>query len=175
MTYRPTEESYGPPLVVRLPSIFYLLVALAVLGLVAVGEASPIDSWLFKYVVEADAHRFVTSRVFAGLLLASALASFIQAGMRGVRVRGDGVEYRDLVSMVWPKVRRYKWAQIDRVTIDDAGFIVLDLWNGDSALLPPVMNSSKLASTLEKVAMARAIPVKGGRGVDEIPEPGDFE
>jgi hypothetical protein len=79
------------------------------------------------------------------------------------------------VSLVWPKVRRYKWAQIDRVTIDDAGFIMLELWNGDRALLPPVMNSSRLASTLEKVALARAVPVTGGRGVDEIPEPGEFE
>jgi len=175
MTYRPTEETYGPPLRVRLPSVLYLVVALGVIAAVALGEASPSNSWLFKYVVEADAHRYISSRVFAGLLLASALASFLQAGMRGVRVRGDGVEYRDLVSMVWPKVRRYKWAQIDRLTIEEGDLIVLDLWNGDRALLPPVMNGTRLASTLEKVALARAIPVTGGRGVDEIPEPDDYE
>ncbi len=175
MTYRPTEETYGPPLTARLPSLFYLLVALAVAAAVAIGEASSANSWLFKYVVEADAHRFISSRLFAGLLMVSALASFVQAGMRGVRVRGDGVEYRDLVSMVWPKVRRYKWAQIDHLTIEDGGLIVLDLWNGDRALLPPVMNNARLASTLEKVALARAIPVTGGKGVDEIPDPGDYD
>jgi hypothetical protein len=175
MTYRPTEESYGPPLLVRLPSVLYLLVALGVLATVAIGEASPADSWLFKYVVEADAGRYITSRVFAALLLVSALASFIQTGMRGVRVRGDGVEYRDLVNMVWPRIKKYKWAQIDRLTIEKGDLIVLDLWNGDRALLPPVMNASRLVSTLEKVALARAIPITGGHGVDEIPEPGEYD
>jgi hypothetical protein len=175
MTYRPTEETYGPPLLARVPSALYVSIALLVVAGVAIGEASPSDSWLFQYVVEADAHRYVTSRIFAGLLLVSALASFIQAGMRGVRVRGDGLEYRDLVSMVWPKVRRYKWAQIDRLTIGESDLIVLDLWNGDRVLLPPVMNGSRLAATLEKVALARAIPVTGGHGVDEIPESSDYD
>ncbi len=175
MAYRPTEEVYAPPLSVRLPSVLYLVVALGVVGAVALGEASPTNSWLFKYVVEADAHRYISSRIFAGLLFVSALAAFIQAGMRGVRVRSDGVEYRDLVSLVWPKVKRYKWAQIDRLTFEDGDLIVIDLWNGDRALLPPVMNGARLASTLEKVALARAIPITGGRGVDEIPEPGEYD
>jgi hypothetical protein len=32
-----------------------------------------------------------------------------------------------------------------------------------------------LCAALEKVAHARAIPVQGGLGLDELPESGDFE
>lgn len=175
MTYRPTDEVYGPPLTLRLPSLLYLGLALAVVAAVVVGEVSPVGTWLHTYVVLGDANRYIGSRVFAALITLSAVASVVQAGMRGVRVRGDGLEYRDLVSAIWPRVRRYKWPQIDRIVLDRGGAIILDLWNGDRALLPPVSDAERLAATLEKVALARAIPVTGGRGVDEIPEAGDYE
>ena len=175
MTYRPASETYGPPLSVRLPSILYLALAIVVLVLVLVAQSSPSGTFLHNYLVMTSKQRYISAPVFAALLLVSAIASFVQAGMRGVRVQGDGVEYRDLVNFAWPKVRRFKWAQIDRVVFDTEGMVVLDLWDGSRALLPPVRDPDRLADTLERVALARAIPVSGGRGVDEIPEPGEYE
>jgi hypothetical protein len=94
--------------------------------------------------------------------------------MRGVRVRGDAVEYRDVVSLAWPRVRRYKWAQIDRITLRD-GAIGLDLWDGTHTELPPVSDPPGLSRVLEQVAAARAIPITGGRGLDEIPDSEEFD
>jgi hypothetical protein len=52
--------------------------------------------------------------------------------------------------------------------------VALDLWDGRRELLPRVSNRRKLENTLERVAAARAIPVRGGSGLDELfePEPG---
>ena len=73
-----------------------------------------------------------------------------------------------------PKLRRYRWAQIDRVILDLPQSVALDLWDGSRAFLPLVADRTGLAATLEKVATARAIPVRGGVGLDEIPESADF-
>lgn len=171
MAYRPTEATFGPPFRVRLPSIVYLALALLVAGLVWLGQASPSDSWLFRYVVEMDVGRLISATTFAGLLLVGALASLLRAGMRGVRIRRDGVEYRDVVQLFWPRSRFYKWAQIDTVRLNPEGRITLDLWDGTQAWLPEVRDASGLRSKLEIVATARAIPITGGVGLDEIPEP----
>jgi hypothetical protein len=37
-----------------------------------------------------------------------------------------------------------------------------------------VEDRASLANALEKVAHARAIPVRGGAGLDDIPEEGDY-
>jgi hypothetical protein len=174
MTYRPAEAVFGPPLSVRWPSFLYLGIALIVGGLVLIAENSSPETWLNHYFVQRDASRFISSRALAVLLLVSALASVLRAGMRGVKIRGDGVEYRDVVTFL-PKLKRYKWAQIDRIVLDSPRTIVLDLWDGTRAFLPLVNNRSGLAAALEKVAFARAIPVRGGTGLDEIPESTDFE
>lgn len=173
MTYRPAEALYGPPLVMRIPSLIYLALALTVAAMVALAQVSPPDTWLNRYFVQGDRQRFFSSWTFAALLLTSALAYVLRAGMRGVRIRGDGLEYRDVVNF-WPRVRRYKWAQIDRITLDVPRSIVLDLWDGSRAFLPVVSDPAGLATTLEKVAVARAIPLKGGKGIDEIPESGEY-
>lgn len=170
MTYRPASAAFGPTLAQRLPSLAYLFVALAGGSVVLAGERSPIGSELFHFVVEQDAFRMVGLRGCAALILASAVAAVIRAGMRGVRVFGDGVELRDLVAFGWPRVRRYRWAQIDRIVLDRA-CIALDLWDGSRASLPEVSGRVELSLMLERVGYARAIPVKGGVGLDELPEP----
>jgi hypothetical protein len=175
MTYRPSESVFGPPWVKRIPSTLYLALALIVLAVVLTAERSPSNTWLYVYIVERDVHRIIGSRTLAVILLLSSLAAVVRAGMRGVRVRGDGVEYRDLISLGLPKVRRYKWAQIDRIILDQSETIALDLWDGTRAFLPMVSDREGLAALLEKVAVARAIPVRGGIGVDEIPESGEFD
>jgi hypothetical protein len=90
-----------------------------------------------------------------------------------VRIRGDGVEYRDIVSLI-PRLRRFKWAQIDRVILDAPRSVALDLWDGTRAFLPEVSDRLSLSATLEKVAYARAIPVRGGIGLDEVPDSAEF-
>ncbi len=170
MTYRPTETSFGPPLLIRVPSIVYAAIALGVVVLVLIAEASPASSWLYVNIVERGVRGLMSARVFAACLVVGALSSMLRTNMRGVRIRGDGVEYRDVVSLGIPKLRRFKWAQIDRVILDSPRSIALDLWDGTRAFLPAVSDRPTLSATLEKVAHARAIPVRGGQGLDELPD-----
>jgi hypothetical protein len=174
MTYRPTETSFGPPLSIRAPSILYAVLAVAAVITVLIAEASPSTSWLYVNVVERGVRGIISARVFAACLAVGALSSLLRANMRGVRIRGDGVEYRDIVALI-PRLRRYKWAQIDRVILDSPRSVALDLWDGTRAFLPEVSDRPSLSATLEKVAHARAIPVRGGQGLDELPESGEFE
>ncbi|MBN1605585.1 MAG: PH domain-containing protein [Polyangiaceae bacterium] len=174
MTYRPTETVFLPPWRVRLPSLVYLVIALAIGAVVLAAEASSSNSELYVWVIENNSRRIIGPETFAILLGVSAIATVLRTGMRGVRVHGDGLEYRDVVSLFIPKRRRYRWAQIDGISLRDPKSIGLDLWDGTRVFLPPVSDHAGLAATLEKVGAARAIPVQGGRGLDDIPESGDF-
>jgi len=174
MTYRPTETSFGPPFLLRVPSLIYALLAAAAVVIVLVAESSPSTSWLYVNVVERGVRGIMSARTFAGCLVVGALASVLRTNMRGVRIRPDGVEYRDIVSLGIPRLKRFKWAQIDRVILDAPRYIALDLWDGTRALLPEVSDRPTLSATLEKVAHARAIPVRGGHGLDELPDSGEF-
>ncbi len=174
MSYRPTETNFGPPLSIRIPSILYAVVAAVAVVVVLLAEASPSGSWLYLNIVERGARGIISARVFAACLVVGAGASLLRANMRGVRIRGDGVEYRDIVSLVVPRLRRYRWAQIDRVILDAPGSVALDLWDGTRAFLPAVSDRPSLSVTLEKVAHARAIPVRGGQGLDELPDSAEF-
>jgi len=174
MTYRPTETIFGPPFFIRIPSLLYAAMAVAVVVLVVIAESSPSTSWLYVNVVERGVRGVMSARVFAGCLVVGAVASLVRTSMRGVRIRGDGVEYRDVVSLGIPRLRRFKWAQIDRVILDAPRAVALDLWDGTRAFLPQVSDRVSLAATLEKVAHARAIPVRGGHGLDELPESEEF-
>lgn len=170
MTYRPAETSFAPPFVVLVPSFIYLTLALLVIGVVIAAHVGPTNSNLHIWIVEQDPRRVIGSRTFATLIAASALSVLMRASMRGVRIRPDGIEYRDVLALGWPRVRRYRWPQIDRIILDQPRSIVLDLWDGTHALLPEVGDRAGLSMALEKVALARAIPVRGGKGLDEIPE-----
>jgi hypothetical protein len=170
MTYRPTERVFLPPWRQRLPSLLYLAIAATVLVVVLVAEHSPSNSELYVRVIEQNVRRVISPRTFAILLCISAIAAALRTGMRGVRIRGDGIEYRDVVSLVWPKLRRFRWPQVDRIIFDIPGEVAVDLWDGSRAFLPKVSDREAMISTLETVAVARAIPVKGGIGLDEIPD-----
>lgn len=174
MTYRPAESSFGPPLRARIPSFIYVVLALVVVMVVLLAERSPTDSWLFVNIVERGERGIIAARTVAFLIVLSALSSLLRANMRGVRIRGEGLEFRDVVSLGLPKIKRYRWAQIDRIILDLPQTVALDLWDGTRAFLPIVEDRSGLAAALEKVGAARAIPVRGGAGLDDIPEEGDF-
>ncbi len=191
MTYRPEGSvSFNPPLSERLPSYGYLAFALSVTALIVYGQNAPTGSWIFNYVVEGDRNRLMSSSVCAIILFCSALAAVLREQMRGVIVHPDGIEMRELLPLGWPRIRRVHWSQIDRVFVpsstgdgaaeqaqkdrDDAKgrTIRLDLWDGSTAWLPKVSDVMGLAMLLEKVALARAIPIVGSTGlVDDLGNP----
>ena len=175
MTYRPAESDFGPPLLAHIPSLVYMGLAIGVVGFVVIGEMSPPTSWMFIYVVEQDVHRPLGARPFAVIFFLSALAAIVRAQMRGVRIRPEGIESREVIGVGWPKVRRYKWPQIDTIVLDLDHTIAFDLWDGTRAFLPAVGDRDTLSVELEKIGAARAIPVRGGRGLDELPENADYD
>jgi len=170
MTYRPRESVYSVPWLERAPSLVYLALALLTIVLVVVGEHSPPDSWLFNYVVVQDKFRLLGSRAFAIVLSVGAVASVLRGNMRGVRIFGDGVEAREITQLIVPRVRRYRWPQMALIVLDQP-LVAVELWDGQRAVLPAVEDRGGLVATLERVAAARDIPVQGGRGLDEIPDP----
>lgn len=188
MTYRPAGSvSFSPPFSERVPSFAYLLFALIVTGIIVYGQNAPSNSWIFHYVVEGDRNRLVSSSVCGIILFCSALAAVSRELMRGVIVHPDGIEMRELLPLGWPRIKRVHWSQIDRLTVpygQDAAradddrpdakgrTIRLDLWDGTTAWLPKVADGLALAALLEKVALARAIPIVGATGlVDDLGNP----
>jgi hypothetical protein len=170
MTYRPRESVYSIPWLERVPSLVYMTAALITVLLVLLGEHSAPGSWLYGYIVVNDRSRLLGSRAFAALLSIGALSSVLRGSMRGVRIFGDGVEAREIVRLFVPRVRRYRWPQLALIVLDQP-HIALELWDGQRAVLPTVGDREGLVATLERVAAARDIPVQGGRGLDEMPEP----
>jgi len=178
MSYRPERRvAFGPPLRQRLPAYAYLAFALAVSGAIVYGQHAPSGSVIFHYVVEGDAGRLVPASVCAIILFCSAMAAMIREQMRGVILHPEGIDVRELLSMGWPRVRRFHWSQIDRMFVpaaDDTAkrTIRLDLWDGSRTWLPSVARAGELGMMLERVALARAIPIEGGTGlVDDLGNP----
>jgi len=170
MTYRPRESVYSVPWLERVPSFIYLAAALVTIVLVVVGERSAPGSWLYEYVVVQDRSRLLGSRAFATVLSIGAISSVLRGSMRGVRIFGEGVESREITQLFVPRIRRYRWPQMSRIVLDQP-HVSVELWDGQRAVLPAVSDREGLVTTLERVAAARDIPVQGGRGLDEIPEP----
>jgi hypothetical protein len=171
MTYRPVStQAFGPPVTSRLPSLVYLTLALSLVAVVIVGSWSAQGSFLFRYIVEADSQRLLGARTLSAIVLASALASVVRARMRGVVVHPEGLETRDVVGLGWPRVRRFAWPQIDKIVLDAGRSIGVDLWDGRREWLPVVGRRDELAQALERIAVARAIPVSGGTGMFDPPE-----
>jgi hypothetical protein len=177
MTYKPAKtQTFGPPALSHLPSLLYLAVAVALVGVVMIGSVSSSGSWLFRYVVVEDAQRLLGARALAAIVLVSALASVAKTRMRGVIVHPEGLETRDMLGGVgWPRVRKYAWPQIDKIVLDAGQTIAVDLWDGRREWLPKVGARDQLAAVLERIAVARAIPISGGTGMFDPPEDGEFE
>jgi hypothetical protein len=170
MTYRPKEEFFGPPLWARVPSFLHAAVALGVVILVVVVEKRP-GSALYAYMFRQE--HLIDAHMLAIAFAVSGTASLIRSGMRGVRVRPDWVEYRDVISSLWPRVKKFRWAQIDQITFEPSGSISVNLWDGRREFLPKVEDRSRLGRTLERVALARAIPLSGATGLDDLDDPFD--
>lgn len=162
MTYQPEEQSFGPPWLSRVPSLVYFGAALCVAGILVIGESSGSNSTLFEFVVAQDRNRTMGMRTFAIVLMVGSVASVLRAGMRGVRVFPGGVEARDVRNWFIPYVRRYTWPQLEKIILDHKTSVAVDLWDGRREYLPEVNDRPALEATLERVALARAIPISGG-------------
>jgi len=173
MTYRPVEKFFGPPWRSRIFAIVHVLIAAALLTLVLVVENGPEDTSLYKYMFRQQ--RSMEASTAAGFFALSALLSIVRDSMRGVVIKRNWIEYRELVSAVWPRVRRYRWAQIDGIVLGSGGLVSLDVWDGRREILPAVRATDELRLALERIAAARAIPLRGGLEnhdfePDELPE-----
>jgi hypothetical protein len=187
MTYRPAGSiAFGPPMKERLPSFVYLGLAGVMLAVIVYAQNAPSSSVFFQYIVEGDSQRVLPASVCAIIVLVSAVAAVLRTQMRGVVVHADGIVVRELLTLGWPRVRRLHWSQIDRLSVPaakrrptpidqppvNAGIIRLDLWDGTRTRLPLVADPIALAVMLEKVALARAIPIEGGTGlIDDLGNP----
>ncbi len=154
MAYNPAPSDrfvFGPPIWQRLPSLLFLGFA-ATVGMAALlAHQGSSNTALYRFIVAE--HR--TPLVF--VIVLAAIATFIRSGLRGVVITREGVETRTL-SMGFPRVRKYGWAQIDRVVLDKHD-VLFELWNGSYERLPKVRDSEKMADLLERVAVGRGRPV----------------
>jgi hypothetical protein len=150
MAYSPTATErfvFGPPIWQRLPSLLFLGFA-GVLGTAALlAWNGPTNSPLYRFIVLENRTPLVIVIVLA------AIATFVRSGLRGVVITREGVETRTL-SMGFPRVRRWRWAQIDRVVLDER-HVLFELWNGSYERLPPVGEAEKMVDLLERIAIGR--------------------
>lgn len=150
MAYNPNPSErfvFGPPIWQRLPSLLFLGFGLF-LGIAAlVAHNGSSNTALYRFIVVEGRTPLVVVIVLA------AVATFLRSGMRGVIVTRDGVETRTL-AMGFPRVKKYRWAQIDRVVLDKED-VLFELWNGSYERLPKVRDGAKMADLLERVAMGR--------------------
>jgi hypothetical protein len=54
-----------------------------------------------------------------------------------------------------PRIKKWAWAQIDRLVLDDKG-VMLELWDGNYERLPDVADPKGLSDLLEQVAISRS-------------------
>jgi hypothetical protein len=145
--------AFGVPLVTCLPGYAFLAFA-AIIGLTVLSAYyGSSNSSLYIWVVEGDRHRVIGSGPLAFIIVFAALGNVIKTALRGVIVTADAIEARFLVAG-FPKVRRWTWAQIDRLVVDQ-GDVMLELWDGTYERLPKVRDAQKLADLLAGIATAR--------------------
>jgi hypothetical protein len=156
MAYSPDKAdrfAFGPPVIQRLPSLVFLGFALFVAAMVFTAYHGSSNTSLYRWVVEGDRGRPLGSGPLAFIIVLCALATVVRAALRGVVVTADAVEARYLVAGI-PKVKRWRWAQIDRVLISERE-VMFELWNGSYERLPPVREAKKMADLLAGIATSR--------------------
>lgn len=150
MAFDPAPEDrfvFGPPTWQRLPSLLFLGFA-GMLGLMTfVAHQSPPGSALYRFIVAENRTPLVI------IIALTAIATFVRAGLRGVIVTRDSVETRTL-AMGFPRVKRYRWPQIDRVLVDEQD-VIFELWNGSYERLPRVREADKMVELIARVATGR--------------------
>jgi hypothetical protein len=150
MAYNPNPNerfAFGPPIWQRLPSLLFVGFAAVLAGATLLAYSGSSNTALYRFIVTENR----TPLVF--VIVVAAIATFIRSGLRGVIVTREGVETRTL-TMGIPRVKKYRWAQIDRVVLDKDN-VLFELWNGTYERLPKVGDGEKLVDVLERVAIGR--------------------
>ncbi len=166
MAYAPSASerfAFGPPILSRVPGLLFLAATVVVAIVVFTAYHSSSNSALFVWVVEGDRHRQIGLGPFSTFMLIIAALNALKTELRGVIVTADAIESRDIKMGGFPSVKRWTWAQVDRVVVDD-DHVMLELWNGTYDKLPRVHRGRELADLLAKVATAR------GRSVTRLPQ-----
>lgn len=149
MAYNPTPTDrffFKASLWQKLPSLLYLGFALTIGGIALVGWSSP-GTALNRWVVEGG------KAPLAFIIVLTALGTSIQQMLRGVVVTREAIESRTM-SMGFPRVRKWSWAQIDRLVLDEEEAL-LELWDGTYERLPRVAKGKELVELLAQIATAR--------------------
>ena len=161
MAYSPPAGeriTFGPPMRQMIPSFVFLTFALAVVGLVITAHLGSSNTSLYIWIIEGDRGRAVPASVLASLVMISAIGTVLRARMRGVVVHADGLEARYLLIMGLPRIKRWAWAQVERIVMDDSD-VMLELWDNTYERLPDVAETPKLEQLLERIAASRKIRV----------------
>lgn len=161
MSYEPPSGErvkFGPPLSVRWPSLLYLVLALAIAGLVVWGYNAPSTSRIFRWIVEGDRSRPLGSQALATIVVISAIATVVRAHMRGVVVSADWIEARHLLPLGIPRALRWGWPQVHRVILDQDK-TALELVDGTWERLPEVADPRALQKSLVGYAVKHKIDV----------------
>jgi hypothetical protein len=155
MAYTPGERerfSFGPTLLQRAPSFVALAAALALVVLVAMAHFGSSNSNLYIWIVERD--RGVPTVPLTFIIALCAVSFVVATSLRGVIVTRDAVEARYVGGFGVPRVRKWSWAQIDRLIVADDD-VMLELWNGAYEKLPRVREGTQLADLLGRIAASR--------------------
>ena len=151
MAFDPGERDvfkFGPPLMERMPALIFLGFTGTLAVTMFVAEHASSNSSLFAW---AATHPNALPAALVAMLCA--LGVVVRDMLTGVIVTRDALEMRS-VYMTVPRVKRYRWAQIDRLVVDDEA-VMLELWNGTYEKLPRVRDGKGMAQLLERIATAR--------------------
>ena len=77
----------------------------------------------------------------------------------------SGIEARYVLPLGVPRVRRWAWAQIHRMVIDDRD-VMLELWTGEYDKLPAVARRADLAAILEHKCAQHGVMVTRLKALD---------
>jgi hypothetical protein len=172
MSYSPPSAGdrvkFGPPLRSRIPSAVYLAAAIAFGITTLVAYNAPRSSKLFVWAVEGDRIRPLSVSVIAVVLLVSAAATVIRTHMRGVVVSDDWVEARYLLPLGIPRARRWGWAQVTRIVVDNTR-VALETYDGGFERMPEVADGRGLVQTMMHHAVRLRLHVTVLRPLDPGP------
>jgi hypothetical protein len=158
MAYQPEPSArhmFGAPLWHHVPATLWFLFTVGIAGTV-VAAYQMTGSALYVWVAERE--RAFPPTILAFIVLASGIAVLARSFMRGVIVHKEGVEARAIIPPGIPRVRRWAWAQIHRVVLDERG-VMLELWTGEYEKLPSVAHPTDLGALLEQLAAQHGIAV----------------
>ena len=152
---KPLHRTFQAPFKARAPSLVYLAFALVVLGVVVTAYNGSTSSRLWVWIVEGDRNRPLGAQPLSILILVSALGTVLRSWMRGVVITHEGIMTREVLLLGVPRIKKWAWAQIDRLVLDDKG-VMLELWDGNYERLPDVADPKGLSDLLEQVALSRS-------------------